>query len=356
MALLINNDQVGRVLEVPDAVDVVEDAFTQLGEGDATFQRRTDVWSPTAATGNCFRWAAQFGAIRDPPRLALRMKSDVIVFEEEDGNVTEEWHNVEPGKFMGYILLFDTTSGEIIGLLNDGIIQHVRTGALAGVACKHLARDDASTVGMLGSGGMAETYIEAFAAVQDISKMKVYSPTQSNREEYADEMGKRLDIKTEAVDSSREAVRDVDIVAMCTDARQPIYSRDWIEPGQFIVNTSHAEVGDGLFEDADKVFTGTNRAVYDRRVGSEEEWKSILSDVFDAQSRLYTETDYPLLSEILTEDVVGRENEDEAIFYLNRSAAGIPFSAISNLVYENVKEQEIGVPLPLEWFQQDIRN
>ena len=95
---------------------------------------------------------------------------------------------MEPGTYCGLIMLFSTRDGEPLAMINDGILQHMRVGGGAGLGVRYLSRPDSRTVGMLGSGGMARTYLEAFAAVRDIRSVKVFSPTKANRERYAEEM------------------------------------------------------------------------------------------------------------------------------------------------------------------------
>ncbi len=65
MPLLINNDVTARVLKPDEAIDVMESAFRQYAEGMAMFQTRTDMWSPTAAQGDYYRWGSLIGAIAD---------------------------------------------------------------------------------------------------------------------------------------------------------------------------------------------------------------------------------------------------------------------------------------------------
>jgi ornithine cyclodeaminase/alanine dehydrogenase-like protein (mu-crystallin family) len=77
----------------------------------------------------------------DPPTLALRFKSDILTWTEYDGAVTEEWHNMEPGKYCGFVILIEMTSGEIIALMNNGIIRHARVGGTAAVGAKYLSRE-----------------------------------------------------------------------------------------------------------------------------------------------------------------------------------------------------------------------
>jgi ornithine cyclodeaminase/alanine dehydrogenase-like protein (mu-crystallin family) len=360
MARLIDNDATKRVLDTPSAVEAIEDAFTQLANDEATFQPRTDIVSPVTESGpdydwdgdpEWYTWGSLLGAITDPPRLAMRFKSDVLSWETtEDGTVVESKHNVEPGTFMGFVLLFDSSTGELLGLLNDGELQHVRVGATAGVACDRLAREDASTVGMLGSGGMARTYLAAFDAVRDIERVRVYSPTVDHRESYAAEMSTALDLDVEAVDSAETAVAGADIAAVCTDTRTPVFPGEWLDPGAFVVNTTPTELADDVYADADRVFTTDNRPFQRYVVGDEEDDARYT----ERHPEWFRSRDHETLGEVLVGDAA-RPDPDDAVVYDNISA-GIQFAAVGDLVYRRATERDLGVEIPLSWFQQDIRN
>lgn len=358
MPLLINNDVQNRVLEISDALEVIEDAFAQLGEGDAAFQpRRNEILSPTAEEEHFddtyFQWAALRGALTDPPRFAYRFRSDIAYHQEYEGAVTGEKYNGEPGKYMGFVLLVDTTNGELLGLLNDGVLQHVRVGATAGIAAKHLAREDATTVGMLGSGGMARTYAEAFAEVRDLEEITVYSPTKENREAYAGEMSETLGIPVRAVDSGEEAVAGAEIVSACTDSNVPVYDTDWLEDGVFLTNVLPNEISDETRDAVDDIYITTNHGAYTPQVVGDESLRETYYDKLGREE--YEDYDYPQLSEVLAGTADARTSEDQTIHYYNRSC-GVQFPAISSLIYDEAEERGLGTELPLEWFQQTIRD
>ena len=132
MPLLIDNRIAEQALNMNDAIDAMESALKQLADGDAVYQPRTDLWSPTATVGDYFRWGSLLGAIKDPPILAFRFKLDIMTWQEYSGAVTEHWFNVEPGKYCGIILLVDTRTGELLCIMNDGYLQSYRVGATAG--------------------------------------------------------------------------------------------------------------------------------------------------------------------------------------------------------------------------------
>jgi ornithine cyclodeaminase/alanine dehydrogenase-like protein (mu-crystallin family) len=114
-------------------------------------------------------------------------------------------------------MLFSARTGEPVALINDGVLQHIRVGG--GPAWEsNLSRPGSKVVGMIGSGGMARTYIDAFCAVRDITKVNVYSPNADNGSRYAEEIRAKHGLECELVGSAREAVRGADIVSCCSSS------------------------------------------------------------------------------------------------------------------------------------------
>ena len=128
-------------------------------------------------------------------------------------------------------------------MMNDGVIQHVRVGAGAGLGARELSRANSEVVGMLGSGGMARTFLEALCCVRGIRKVKVYSPTTTNRDAYADEMRARPSVEIVAVDDPQEAFRDVDIVSSCTNSMSPVIVGEWSQPEMHVIIVNAFEIG-----------------------------------------------------------------------------------------------------------------
>src|SRR5215471_13394360 len=189
--LIINNDDVAKLLTMADCIRVQEEAFKKIPHGGAIHRPRIDLYMPCELEDGYYRWSTMEGA--NDGYMAIRMKSDVIQWpRDSNGNWTEEKYCREPGTYCGVIYLLSTRNGEPLAFINDGVLQHMRVGGGAGIGARHLARRDASAVGILGSGGMARTYLEAFCVVRPIKCAKVFSPTQANRERYAREMSEKL--------------------------------------------------------------------------------------------------------------------------------------------------------------------
>ncbi len=353
MTLLIDNAIAEQALKMPEAIAAMENAWKQYAEGNATFQPRTDLWAPTATVGDYFRWGSLLGALRDPPILAFRFKLDILIWRNHAAAVTEDWFNVRPGKYCGLILLVDMRTGELLAIMNDGYLQSYRVGATAGVGIRHLAREDSRTLGVLGSGAMARTYAMAACAERPIERVKVFSPTKSNREAYAREMSDKLKVNVQPASSAAEAMVGADICATCTDSRVPIFRAEWLMPGMHLVNVRPDETDDQTFQKADLVVSTTNLSFTEYLIGSEEERGRRPMDA--AYRRRYKPTAYPTLDEVVAGKTAARTSPYQITFHHNLSA-GLQFAAIGHLVYRYAKEKSRGRELPLEWFQQDIRN
>ena len=241
--LFIHNDVVEQVLTMEGCIDAMEAAFRQIPNGGAIYRPRLDMYVPCELEDGYFRWGTMEGA--NDGVFAIRMKSDVMSWPRDaSGNWRENKYCVRPGTFCGLIMLFSTLNGEPLAMINDGVLQHARVGAGGGIGAKYLARENAQTVGMLGSGGMARTFLEAFCVVRDIRRVRVYSPTQANREAYATEMSEKLNIEVIPVGSPQEAASGADILSTCTDSMTPTIEPDWLEPGMYVAMLGPMEISD----------------------------------------------------------------------------------------------------------------
>jgi alanine dehydrogenase len=365
--LFINNEDVKQLLSMSECIDAQEKAFRQIPDGGAIHRPRLDMYVPCQLENGYYRWGTMEGA--NDGILAIRMKSDIMTWPKtESGLWRENKYCVQPGTFFGLILLMSTRNGEPLAFINDGILQHMRVGGGGGLGARHLARTEASVVGILGSGGMARTYLEAFCVVRPIKKAKVFSPTAAHRKRYAEEMSAMLGIEVVPVDSPREVLRGVDILATCTDSMSPTFDATWIEPGTHVTMLGPRELSQEVLDRCDvKIRQGvgglslpeTDRIK--REIGHSP--IAYIAGSFDEMKRLPEATleggfggDYPDFCDLVTGKVRGRENEEQITFYHNMGNQGLQFSSVGGLVYRKAKEAGIGRQIPTEWLLQDIRD
>lgn len=376
---IINNDLVNQVLTMDMCIEAQDKAFQKLPTGGAIHRPRIDMYVPCQRDDGYFRWGSMEGA--NDGYFAIRMKSDIMHWpKDENGNWTEKKYCREPGTYCGLILLISTENAEPLAFINDGNLQHMRVGGGAGLGVKYLSREDSHVVGMLGSGGMARTFLEAFASVRDIQQCRVYSPTEANREAYAEEMTDKLGFEVVAVKSPKEAVAGCDILSSCTDSMKPVYDAEFLEPGMHVTNLGRREMPDSVINKFDVVIRQgtaglqmkqTERFQAERGLspaafigGTVDEMKRIPEknqqpgfggDDPDFQDR-GKGSDKPDFADLVSGKAKGRTSPEQITFYRNVGNQGLQFSAVGAVVYEKIKELGLGQEIPTDWFLQDIRD
>src|SRR3954454_15586378 len=148
MTLILSNDDVDKLLTMRECIDVLEDAYVELAEGRGVNRTRSDCITPTANPDAIYGLKSMDGVI---PRLgigAVRINSDIVTFPKKGNNILREKVPAAAGRYCGLVLLFPPDNGEPLAILPDGVMQRMRVGATNGLGVKHLARQDAKTVGI----------------------------------------------------------------------------------------------------------------------------------------------------------------------------------------------------------------
>lgn len=367
--LLIDNDVVAAVLEMPDVVTVLEQAYRDLAAGDAICRPRIDMRFPTGEGQQIYQWGTMEGGSAASGYYAIRMKSDVLTEVEYGGTRTQEKHCVEPGTFCGLVFLLSSRTGEPLAILNDGVLQHMRVGADSAIGAKYAAREQSRVLGMLGSGGMARSHLESLLTVRPLDRVQVYSPTKANRDRYAGEMGERHGIEVVAVDAARDAFRGADIVSGCTDSADDVIVGDWLEPGTHVtcvggsldartrevvdvwlrLGTAPAPLNDPTSRPTDEHFAYAARP-HDPVWQHHTHGRVRRQPVGPGAPRLVS------FEDLLTGADKARTNDTEITFSERGNIQGAQFFAVAGHVFELARERGLGRKLPTSWFLQDIRD
>jgi ornithine cyclodeaminase/alanine dehydrogenase-like protein (mu-crystallin family) len=118
----------------------------------------------------------------------------------------------------------------------------MRVGAANGLGVKYLAREDASKVGLLGSGWQAGAQAMAVCAVRRIEIIRCFSPNRANREAFAREWSAKLGVKVVPVDSAEAALDGADIAMCATNTIDNVFFARWVRPGLHISSIKRPEV------------------------------------------------------------------------------------------------------------------
>lgn len=359
--LLINNEVVAQILNIKGCMEALETGYRDLIDERAAYRGRYDFFVPNDEPKLMYRWGTMEGASRSFETFAIRMKSDMLEWPE---GKTVEKYCIQPGTFCGVVMVFSTRNGEPLAIINDGIIQHMRVGGCAGLGAKYLSREDSNIVGILGSGGMARTYLLAFNEVRRIRQVKVYSPTKKNRDAYAAEMSQKLGVEVLPQDRVDDVVRGSDIVATCTDSIQVVvHDPASVEPGMHLTCVKSNEWNPEIVKRSDLVVKMGRATKHldegQMRIGGEaavvagnaEEIKRIANPAVDIFSQ-----DFPVLTEVISGKLKGRTDKNQITFFANSGTQGLQFASTAGYVVREAKRRGLGQEIPTSWFLQDIRD
>jgi alanine dehydrogenase len=368
MTLIINNDDVARVLTIENTIAVLEESYYKLSIGEAVCRPRIDIRIPTSDPTRNYQFGSMEGGAASG-YFAVRMKSDIIYETRYGEVVTQEKYCTQPGLFCGLVFLTSVETGEPLAFINDGVLQHMRVAGDGGIGVKYMARQDAKVVGMLGSGGMARDHMASFMAVRNIEKLQVYSPTKANREAFGHEMAAKYNIEVKICDRPEDVYKGADIVAGLTNSSVPVLNGNLIEKGAHVVNIG----GSGLPDQAT-----INRVDVYLRFGDAPAPVGrpdlALDDEYIAWEARQTSQKYGdgrsgkkahgvalpekriTLADILSGKTHGRNSPDQITWSERGNLQGAQFYAVAGHVYELVKAMGLGYEIPTSLFLQNIRN
>ena len=244
MALLLKEEDVRSLLSMDMALAAMEELFRERGNGQAMVRPRTRMAMPGGSNNLMAGWVGgsvnSYGLkVYGGPRGGGRPPTGMVV------------------------LVYDSSTGTLLSILEAGLLGRMRTGAASGIATKYMARQDASTVGMIGTGSQAATQLEAVCAVRKIQQVWVYSRTREKREGFSQRMSQELGVPVTAVDSGEACVREADVVITITNAAQPVLEGAWLKEGTHINaagnnNMLHREVDGEAILHASLIVTDDN--------------------------------------------------------------------------------------------------
>ncbi len=220
--LFLRSDELDGLAAPADYVEAVRAGYRSQGtEGSA--EPRTKLVSEDPP-GVCT------GYLADLPEVgAMGGYTYAAGFDDEDA------HFVLP--------VFDAESGRLEALLDGASMNPFKTGAAGAVAVDELARADARTCAVIGSGAQARGQLRATATVRDFGTVRVYSPTPANREAFADEFATRLDADVRAVESAAVALAGADVVITATRAEDPVFADADLPDGAHVTAMGQYDAG-----------------------------------------------------------------------------------------------------------------
>lgn len=313
-----------------------------LSESD--IERLMNMELAIEAAGAVFRRRAE-GDIENIPRGRARTERSmlhVMGAASQSMNVTcAKIYTSTRTKTRFHLLLHDGDSGELLAIIEGRRLGALRTGAISGLATDLMARADASTVGVLGSGLQAKFQLEAVSCVRDIVEAYVYSPNPDRRSLFAREMSAILGIEVTPVAKPELAAEDKDIVITATNSARPVLAADWIAEG-----THLNAIGSNALARAE-LDPQSIRLCRPIIVDDKDQARLEAGDFVRAlDDGILRWEDVHELAAVVHQRVLGRERPDDVTLFKSVGAA-FEDLAVAKAAYELACREGVGQRLPL---------
>jgi ornithine cyclodeaminase/alanine dehydrogenase-like protein (mu-crystallin family) len=324
MVRILSKVNVEQLLSMPDVLKYVEEAYKQLSLGNAIVPQRIAITDP--APGLTLVMPGIIGG--DMNALATKI---VSVYKKNP-----EKYNMPT--VLAKIMIQDMDTGDIVGIMDGGLITAMRTGAATGVGVKYLARKNSKVLGIFSAGIQARKQVVAvyWALEQKLEKCLVYDLKKEVADVFKKELENELGIDIEIVDSGDKLLSDSDILVAATTSTEPLF------PGEKIHEGTHISSIGAHSADIRELDSKTIKRASLRVAGLKEACLAEAGDYIIAiKEGIITEDDIISIGDIINGKQKGRTNDSEITVF---KSVGISAQdvAVAKLVYERALKENVG--------------
>lgn len=319
--LLLNKQDVGRLISMKEVIGTVEEAYMAFNSGQVMQPPYTCIHLPPQGEIDF--------------KLGYNHANQIISMKASSGgfpnNPTE--HGVPSG--MGTILLFDARSCALICVMDGSLLTGLRTGAAGAVSVKALARRNAKTIASIGTGTQARMQIRAIREVMTIDTIHAWSRNPASVTQFQADIEREFGIPVVMARSKQDAVEQADILVTTTRGTGSLVEAAWVRPGTHIVaigtdTCGKQELEPEVFRNAKVVVDSIAQCVE-----KGETWHPLNKNII-RQDDIHAE-----IGEILLGRKPGRETDDEITIF-DSTGMAIQDNATSYKIYRNAVASNTG--------------
>ena len=289
-----------------------------------------------AAVEGCFARIAR-GAIENRPRFRLGLAEGLLhVMAASDLELGVAGLKTYVGFHEGarfVVALFAADRPELLALIEADRLGQLRTGAASAVAAKHLARAEARSLGVIGTGWQAESQVACIrAALPGIERVVAYSRNAERLEDFC----RRLDC--EPGEYNRDAAEQ-DVVVTITSSRDPVLRGEWLRPGALVCAAGANRLAARELDNA-----VVERATF-VCCDSLEQAKVEAGDLVEpVEQGVLDWLEVHELAEVVGGETAGRQADDDIVLFKSLGIAAEDI-AVASVVVERARERGLGVEL-----------
>ena len=355
--LILSNDDIEKLLPVGACLEVLEEAYRDLGNGMAATVPRYDVFSPTKPN-EFYEYKTMSGVLPKRNIAALRLNSSVVKWYEKAGGIRKDKLPVAAGdKFVGLVMLFSTETGESLAIFPDGYVQKLRVAGASAIAARYLARKDSEVMALLGAGWQASAHFVTLSMIRDLKRVKIFSPTPESRRRFVEEWAGKSTAQLVEAGSVEQAVEGADMVICTTNSISTLFDGHILQPGMHVSCVKPCELDVTTYKRADPLIIHWREAKpFQIAIGVD---RQTIPDVAQGWQHPLTREDstiwdFPALPELVNGQHPGRTKDDAISCFCNNVGLGLQFAAVGSEVLARAREARVGREIPTDWFLEDV--
>jgi ornithine cyclodeaminase/alanine dehydrogenase len=324
--LLLNQREVKQLLNMPDAIVAVEEAYKD-------FNRKMAIQPPIVSIE-----VPEYNGEMDL-KMGYSKSTEIIAVKTAVGY----WDNPERyhlPTLLATITLYDGKNGYPVCIMDGSLITGYRTGAAGGVSAKVLARKNSKTIGVIGAGNQARMQVIALKEVLPLETVKVWSPVREQQLKYKQDIESMLGIQVLLCDEPKDAVEGSDVIVTATPGKNPIVQDEWVSPGTHIIAIGadmkgKQELDPKIFSRAKIVVDNIQQCVL------RGETQNPIKEGIITEKDIHAE-----IGEILLGTKVGRENNKEITIF-DSTGMSIQDNMTACRIFKNAVQLGIGQKIEL---------
>jgi alanine dehydrogenase len=354
MTIIITDEDVKRLLPMRDCVEAMRVAFGDLANGAAVNRPRVRYLARHPDPERKYLANVHVGAVPSCGIACVRAGSQVIR-RPSVGSDRRLYGNPQAFNW-GIVILYSVETAEPLALMHEFGLSGMRVGATTAVAVDQIARADAATLGLFGTGKQARCALEAVQLVRPIRRVNVYSPSAAHRAAFVHDMsGDGVDVV--AVDDPRNVVPGADIVCCATTAMSPVFEGNSLEEGQVVVSIANSDVTNKRSEvDRRTHERATTVVVNDWESVIENDQTELLDPIKDGVIRReqVRELGDLILGKVRVSQPPRQGPREGIIYYKNNSGLAIQFAAAGAIIYRKALAEGSNKTIPTEWLGSNL--